>query len=1140
MNFIKFLQSMFGNKSSRDMKLIQPFVEQVKSAYEEIRQLDNDQLRAKTKELQAYIHEKGVAKQKEIEELKATIEQTPIDEREPIFQKIDKLDKEVLELYEEGLNEIMPVAFSIVKDTARRFCENEETIVTATDFDRELAANPSKDFVTIDGDKAIYHNHWTAGGNDLKWEMVHYDVQLFGGVVLHQGKIAEMATGEGKTLVSTLPVFLNALTGNGVHVVTVNDYLAKRDSEWMGPLYEFHGLSVDCIDKHQPNSDARRKAYMADITFGTNNEFGFDYLRDNMALSPSDLVQRRHNYAIVDEVDSVLIDDARTPLIISGPVPKGDDQMYEEYQPLVERLVDVQRKLATQYLADAKQMISAGAKLLEDGKKDEGNKSLDEGFLALFRSYKALPKNKPLIKFLSEEGIKAGMLRTEEHYMENNNRRMPEAVEPLFFVVDEKQNSCDLTDKGTAWLAKQVNQDDLFVLPDITSQLSALENEKGLSEKDRLNKKDEMLTHYAVQSERVHTLQQLLKAYCMFNKDDEYVVIDGEVKIVDEQTGRIMEGRRWSDGLHQAVEAKEHVRVEAATQTFATITLQNYFRMYHKLAGMTGTAVTEAGEFWDIYKLDVVEIPTNRPVQRKDLDDRVYKTAREKYNAVIDEIVELRNNGRPVLVGTTSVEISELLSRMLKMRNIPHQVLNAKLHQKEADIVALAGQSNMGKVTITDEEGNERVEERLLGAVTIATNMAGRGTDIKLSPEVKAAGGLAIIGTERHESRRVDRQLRGRAGRQGDPGSSVFYVSLEDKLMRLFASERIASVMDKLGFKEGERIESSMVTNAIERAQKKVEENNFGIRKRLLEYDDVMNKQRTVIYEKRRHALMGERIGMDIANLIWDRVTSIIDNNDYVGVREELLKVLAIECPFTESEFKTREPGQLEEKTFQHAMETFTRKTERICQQALPVIKQVYENQGHIFSRIVVPITDGKQVYQLPCDLKEAYDTECRSVVKQFEKVIMLRIIDDSWKENLRQLDELKHSVQNSSYEQKDPLLIFKLESVKLWDNMINEMNDRIASVLMRGQLPEQQPEDVREAAPEQHQQRYTEQKADLNAPEQQPLSETQRQMQQATQQPTQQPARRNPIVRDKLPGRNDPCPCGSGKKFKNCHGKGL
>lgn len=1140
MNFIKFLQSMFGNKSSRDMKLIQPFVEQVKSVYEEIRQLDNDQLRAKTKELQAYIHEKGVAKQKEIEELKATIEQTPIDEREPIFQKIDKLDKEVLELYEEGLNEIMPVAFSIVKDTARRFCENEETIVTATDFDRELAANPSKDFVTIDGDKAIYHNHWTAGGNDLKWEMVHYDVQLFGGVVLHQGKIAEMATGEGKTLVSTLPVFLNALTGNGVHVVTVNDYLAKRDSEWMGPLYEFHGLSVDCIDKHQPNSDARRKAYMADITFGTNNEFGFDYLRDNMALSPSDLVQRRHNYAIVDEVDSVLIDDARTPLIISGPVPKGDDQMYEEYQPLVERLVDVQRKLATQYLADAKQMISAGAKLLEDGKKDEGNKSLDEGFLALFRSYKALPKNKPLIKFLSEEGIKAGMLRTEEHYMENNNRRMPEAVEPLFFVVDEKQNSCDLTDKGTAWLAKQVNQDDLFVLPDITAQLSALENEKGLSEEDRLNKKDEMLTHYAVQSERVHTLQQLLKAYCMFNKDDEYVVIDGEVKIVDEQTGRIMEGRRWSDGLHQAVEAKEHVRVEAATQTFATITLQNYFRMYHKLAGMTGTAVTEAGEFWDIYKLDVVEIPTNRPVQRKDLDDRVYKTAREKYNAVIDEIVELRNNGRPVLVGTTSVEISELLSRMLKMRNIPHQVLNAKLHQKEADIVALAGQSNMGKVTITDEEGNERVEERLLGAVTIATNMAGRGTDIKLSPEVKAAGGLAIIGTERHESRRVDRQLRGRAGRQGDPGSSVFYVSLEDKLMRLFASERIASVMDKLGFKEGERIESSMVTNAIERAQKKVEENNFGIRKRLLEYDDVMNKQRTVIYEKRRHALMGERIGMDIANLIWDRVTSIIDNNDYVGVREELLKVLAIECPFTESEFKTREPGQLEEKTFQHAMETFTRKTERICQQALPVIKQVYENQGHIFSRIVVPITDGKQVYQLPCDLKEAYDTECRSVVKQFEKVIMLRIIDDSWKENLRQLDELKHSVQNSSYEQKDPLLIFKLESVKLWDNMINEMNDRIASVLMRGQLPEQQPEDVREAAPEQHQQRYTEQKADLNAPEQQPLSETQRQMQQATQQPTQQPARRNPIVRDKLPGRNDPCPCGSGKKFKNCHGKGL
>lgn len=1122
MKFVQFLQSLFGNKSSRDMKLIQPFVNKVKEAYEEVKAMDNDQLRAKTKELQQYIHEKGVAKQEEIAKLKETIEQTPIDEREPIFNKIDKLDKEVLEIYEEALNEVMPVAFSLVKETARRFSENEETIVTATDFDRELAADPSKDFVTIDGDKAIYHNHWTAGGNDMKWEMVHYDVQLFGGVVLHQGKIAEMATGEGKTLVGTCPVFLNALTGNGVHVVTVNDYLAKRDSEWMGPLYEFHGLSVDCIDKHQPNSDARRKAYNADITFGTNNEFGFDYLRDNMATSPEDLVQRRHNFAIVDEVDSVLIDDARTPLIISGPVPKGDDQMYEEYQPLVEKLVGVQRQLATQYLAEAKTQITKGTKLMEEGKKKEAEPLLEAGFLALFRSYKAQPKNKPLIKYLSEEGIKAGMLKTEEHYMENNNRKMPEAVEPLYFVVDEKLNSCDLTDKGTAWLAKQVQQDDLFIIPDIAAQLSALESDKKLTEEERIEQKDAMMSHYAVQSERVHTLQQLLKAYSMFNKDDEYVVIDGQVKIVDEQTGRIMEGRRWSDGLHQAVEAKEHVRVEAATQTFATITLQNYFRMYHKLSGMTGTAVTEAGEFWDIYKLDVVEIPTNRPIARHDLEDRVYKTAREKYNAVIDEIQEMREAGRPVLVGTTSVEISELLSRMLKMRNIPHQVLNAKLHQKEADIVALAGQSTNG-----------------LGAVTIATNMAGRGTDIKLSPEVKAAGGLAIIGTERHESRRVDRQLRGRAGRQGDPGSSVFYVSLEDKLMRLFASERIASVMDRLGFKEGERIESSMITNAIERAQRKVEENHFGTRKRLLEYDDVMNKQRTVIYEKRRHALMGERIGMDIANLIWDRVVSIIENNDYIGCREEFLKVMAMECPFSEQEFKNTSHDTLEENAFQEAMKAFTRKTDRIKEVAMPTIKAVYEQQGHIYSRIVVPITDGKMVYQLPCDLKEAYETECASVVKQFEKTIMLRIIDDSWKENLRQLDELKHSSQNASYEQKDPLLIFKLESVKLWDNMINEMNDRIATVLMRAQLPEQQPEDVQEAKEEpKPKQQYVEQKASADTGQNE-LSETQRQMQQAAQQ-VNQPVRRDPIIRDKMPRPNDPCPCGSGQKFKKCHGAGL
>jgi preprotein translocase subunit SecA len=1128
MNFNKILKSLFGDKSSRDMKLIQPLVEKVKAVSPKVEALDNDALRQRTKELQQQVQSSATEQKNRIAELKAKIEDTPIDERADIFAQIDKIEKEVLDIYEKALDEVMPEVFAIVKETARRFAENEETIVTATDFDRELAGDPKKDFITIDGDKAIYHNHWTAGGNDLKWEMIHYDVQLFGGVVLHQGKIAEMATGEGKTLVATLPVFLNALTGNGVHVVTVNDYLAKRDSEWMGPLYMFHGLSVDCIDKHQPNSEARRKAYQADITFGTNNEFGFDYLRDNMAISPQDLVQRSHNYAIVDEVDSVLIDDARTPLIISGPIPKGDDQMFEEYQPLVERLVGVQRQLATQYLAEAKSLITEGNRLIEEGKKKEGQEKLDAGFLSLYRSHKALPKNKPLIKYLSEEGIKAGMLKTEEIYMENNNRRMPEAVEPLYFVVDEKLNSCDLTDKGTGWLAKQVNDAELFVLPDITSELSALEAETGLTDQERLDKKDEMMNHYAVQSERVHTLQQLLKAYCMFNKDDEYVVIDGEVKIVDEQTGRIMEGRRWSDGLHQAVEAKEHVKVEAATQTFATITLQNYFRMYHKLAGMTGTASTEAGEFWDIYKLDVVEIPTNRPVLRNDQDDRVYKTAREKYKAVIDEIVRMRDAGRPTLIGTTSVEISELLSRMLDMyvnpetgkrEGIPHQVLNAKLHQKEADIVALAGQSTNGK-----------------GAVTIATNMAGRGTDIKLSPEVKAAGGLAIIGTERHESRRVDRQLRGRAGRQGDPGSSVFYVSLEDKLMRLFASERIASVMDRLGFKDGEMIESPMISKSIERAQKKVEENNFGIRKRRIEYDDVMNKQRTVIYEKRRHALMGERIGMDISNIIWDRVVNIIENSgDYQGVKEEFMHVLSMEVPFTSEEFIDQPRDVLTENAFQAAIGNFNRKTERIQAVAQPIIQQVYENQGHMYERIMVPITDGRRMFNIPCNLKEAYETESKSVVKEFEKSILLHIIDDSWKENLSQLDELKHSVQNASYEQKDPLLIFKLESAKVWDAMINEMYNRICSILTRAQIPEMQ--QVQEAAPEQRTQRqqYTESKQQVG--EEQLVDKNQ---QAAAQHDTRAQQPRTPLVKDKLPGRNDPCPCGSGKKFKNCHGKGI
>lgn len=1099
MDINKLLSKIFGNKSTRDMKEIQPWVEKIKKAEPAIQALDNDGLRAKTQELKNIIQSSANDIKEKITELKGKIEDTPIEDREPIFSQIDKLEKEVLERYDKKLDEVLPDAFAIVRETARRFSQNEEITVTATDFDRELAA--THDFVRIDGDKAIYQNHWIAGGNEITWNMVHYDVQLFGGVVLHQGKIAEMATGEGKTLVATLPVFLNALTGNGVHVVTVNDYLAKRDSEWMGTIYMFHGLSVDCIDKHQPNSAARRKAYQADITFGTNNEFGFDYLRDNMAISPEDLVQRAHNYAIVDEVDSVLIDDARTPLIISGPVPKGDDQMFEQFQPLVENLVNVQRQLATKYLAEAKQLIS------ENKDKD----SLTQGFLQLFRSHKALPKNKPLIKYLSETGIKAGMLKTEAYYMENNNKLMPEATDPLYFVVDEKQKSVDLTDKGNEWLAKQVSDSDLFVLPDITSQLSALEAENDLSEEDKLNKKDELLTNYAIKSERVHTLQQLLKAYTMFNRDDDYVVIDGQVKIVDEQTGRIMEGRRWSDGLHQAVEAKEHVKIEAATQTFATITLQNYFRMYHKLAGMTGTASTEAGEFWDIYKLDVVEIPTNRPVIRDDMNDRVYKTQREKYKAVIEEVEKMINAGRPVLVGTTSVEISEMLSKMLDMRKIKHNVLNAKLHQKEADIVAHAGESSI---------------------VTIATNMAGRGTDIKLSPEVREAGGLAIIGTERHESRRVDRQLRGRAGRQGDPGSSVFFVSLEDKLMRLFASEKIARVMDRLGFKEGEMIESPMINHSIERAQKKVEENNFGIRKHLLEYDDVMNKQRTVIYEKRRHALMGERIGMDISNMIWDRCINIINNNDYEGCKESFFKIFAMEIPFTEEEFEGMKREDLYERAFQEAMSNFNRRTERMSQVANPVIKKVYEEQGDMYKRIQIPITDGKRQYIITSDLEEAYNSDCKSVVKDFEKSILLHDIDDAWKENLRELDELKQSVQNASYEQKDPLVIFKLESVKLFDSMIDDINNNTVSILMRGQIPLQAPEEVQEAheEPAPRRPQYTESRTDLVDSNQQA----------AANQDTREPQKQQPIHVDKLPGRNDPCPCGSGKKFKNCHGRGL
>ncbi len=1099
MGFNEFISKLFGNKATRDMKEIQPWVEKVKAVYPEISKLSNDELRAKTVELKKYIKDSAAELNKKIDDLKASIENTEIEKREVIFNQIDKLEKEVLDKYEEALNEVLPTAFAIVKDTARRFTENEELVVTATDFDRELAAK-GHDFVRLEDDKAIWKNHWQAGGNETVWNMIHYDVQLFGGVVLHQGKIAEMATGEGKTLVATLPVFLNALTGNGVHVVTVNDYLAKRDSEWMGPLYMFHGLSVDCIDKHQPNSEARRRAYMADITFGTNNEFGFDYLRDNMAISPKDLVQRKHNYAIVDEVDSVLIDDARTPLIISGPVPKGDQQLFETLRPLVERLVEAQRKIATQFLADAKRLIAS------DKKEDQ-----EAGFLALFRSHKALPKNKPLIKFLSEPGIKAGMLKTEEIYMEQNNKRMPEAVEPLYFVIDEKLKSADLTDKGIDLITGNSQDPTLFVLPDIAAQLSELENRKELTDEEKLAQKDELLTNYAIKSERVHTINQLLKAYTMFERDTDYVVMDGQVKIVDEQTGRIMEGRRWSDGLHQAVEAKEGVKVEAATQTFATITLQNYFRMYHKLAGMTGTAETEAGEFWDIYKLDVVVIPTNRPIARVDMNDRVYKTKREKYKAVIEEIEKMVAAGRPVLVGTTSVEISEMLSKMLDMRKIPHNVLNAKLHQKEAEIVAKAGQSS---------------------TVTIATNMAGRGTDIKLSPEVKAAGGLAIIGTERHESRRVDRQLRGRAGRQGDPGSSVFFVSLEDDLMRLFSSDRIAHVMDKLGFKEGEMIEHKMISNSIERAQKKVEENNFGIRKRLLEYDDVMNKQRTVVYTKRRHALMGERIGMDIANMIWDRCCYAVEQPAFDDARMEMFQTLAMETPFTEEDFRNKKKEELANKTFDSAMEIFKRKMDRMAQIANPVIKQVYENQGQIYENIMIPITDGKRMYNISVNLKEAYETESKAIVKAFEKAILLHTIDDAWKENLRELDDLKHSVQNASYEQKDPLLIFKLESVNLFDNMVNKINNNTVSVLMRAQIPVQEPQQVREAAPEPQrpQQQYREEKQDLADPNQQA----------AASRDTREQPKQQPYHAEKKIGRNDPCPCGSGLKYKNCHGKNM
>ena len=1094
-----FLSKLFGNKAQRDLKEIMPIVDKITAIYPSIAQLTNDELRARTEAIKQRLRDVVQNERDQIAALRAKIEETEINEREKIYTEIDKLEKHITEKLEHTLDESLPEAFAIVKDTARRFKENETIVVTANDFDRDLAAK--HDFVEIEGNQAVYHNEWVAGGNLLKWEMVHYDVQLIGGVVLHKGKISEMATGEGKTLVATLPVFLNALTGNGVHIVTVNDYLAKRDSEWMGPIYMFHGLSVDCIDKYRPNSDERRQAYNADITFGTNNEFGFDYLRDNMATSPLDLVQRKHNYAIVDEVDSVLIDDARTPLIISGPVPKGEDQLFEEYRPRVEMLVKQQAAMATKYLSEARQKLNSGDK-----------KEQEEGALSLFRSYKAMPKNKPLIKFLSEQGIKQQLLKTEEFYMQENNKNMHVATDPLLFVIDEQHNSIELTDKGIDILTGTTTDPHFFVLPDVGAELSEVEN-MGLDGDAKQAKKDEILQNYAIKSERVHTVNQLLKAYTLFEKDDQYVVIENKVKIVDEQTGRIMEGRRYSDGLHQAIEAKERVTVEAATQTFATITLQNYFRMYQKLSGMTGTAETEAGEFWDIYKLDVVVIPTNRNISRHDLEDRVYKTKREKYNAVIEEIVNLVSQGRPVLVGTTSVEISELLSRMLTMRKIKHNVLNAKLHQKEADIVAEAGRS---------------------GTVTIATNMAGRGTDIKLTPEVKEAGGLAIIGTERHESRRVDRQLRGRAGRQGDPGSSVFYVSLEDNLMRLFGSERISNIMDKLGFEEGEMIEHSMISKSIERAQKKVEENNFGIRKRLLEYDDVMNSQRNVVYSKRRHALMGERIGVDIVNTLYDTAENIVvdstEANDFEFLNAELLTAFAMEAPFDEEVFRNKRANALTEDVADAAFNTFKRKMSNMAQIAYPVIKQVYEKQGQQYENILIPITDGKRMFNIPVNLKAAYESEGKEVVKAFEKAIMLLTIDEAWKEHLRELDDLRQSVQNASYEQKDPLLIYKLESFNLFKTMMNGVNRKISSVLMRGQIPVREPEQVRQAAPTQSRSdysRYRTQKDDFSGGNTGETAKQDTRERQVTQ----------PIHAEKTVGRNDLCPCGSGKKYKNCHG---
>ena len=1110
MNFVEIITKLFGNKAQKDMRAIQPIVNQIKEQYERIDALSNDELRARSWALMDKLQAAVKDKKAQISNLKSQIETTPIEKREKIYNEVDKLDKEIKDKYEEVLTEILPEAYAIVKSTARRFAQNETVEVTATEMDKALAADPRYDFVEIVGGdnlaKAVYHNHWMAGGNEIHWDMIHYDVQLFGGVVLHQGKIAEMATGEGKTLVATLPVYLNALTHEGVHVVTVNDYLAKRDSEWNGPIYMFLGLTVDCIDKHRPNSDERRKAYACDITFGTNNEFGFDYLRDNMATSPLDLVQRGHNYAIVDEVDSVLIDDARTPLIISGPVPKGEDQMFDEYKDRVAALVRQQTTLTTNLLVEAKKKM---------GSEDE--KEREAGELALFRAFKGLPKSKALIKYLSEPGVKVRLQKTEEFYLQENEKNMHIATDELYFVIDEKNKSIELTDKGIDALTGTTDDPNFFVLPDVGSEMAELENETSLSAEEKQQKKDDILTNYSIKSERVHTVNQLLKAYTLFEKDVDYIIDNGEVKIVDEQTGRVMEGRRWSDGLHQAVEAKENVKVEGATQTFATITLQNYFRMYHKLAGMTGTAETEAGEFWNIYKLDVVVIPTNKPIARIDMNDRIYRTKREKYNAVIDEIVAMVEQGRPVLVGTTSVEISELLSRMLTLRKIKHNVLNAKLHQQEAQIVAEAGRP---------------------GVVTIATNMAGRGTDIKLTPEVKAAGGLAIIGTERHESRRVDRQLRGRAGRQGDPGSSVFYVSLEDDLMRMFGSERIAGVMDRMGFKEGEMIEHSMISNSIERAQKKVEENNFGIRKRLIEYDDVMNQQRNLIYAKRRHALMGERIGVDITNMIYETAEVILNEaksaNDYEGLKFDAMQTFAIELPFGEEEFSRTKRDILSEKLAEAALDSFKRRMDKLMQIADPQIQYVYETKGQMYENILIPITDGKRVYNIAVNLKAAAETHCKEVVKEFEKRMLLYVIDDEWKEHLRQLDDLKQSVQNASYEQKDPLLIYKLESFHIFKAMLDNLNRRAIAILLRGQIHVQEPDQVQQAQ-QQRRMDYSRYRTQKDAVQQAAQASG---AAAAAGRDTRENARPEPLHVEKKPRPNDPCPCGSGKKYKQCHGK--